>query len=649
MLSRRIIFLICILATVAFSIFFLNRFKNSQNELTGTESDSVKKYSPIPENGKGTAVVIPSDDVVVNTYGTWKIVYTVGKEGINRGGGIAVHISPFWGWTKPQNSNQDYPGYVTVSTSDAKATLDVSVGYPHYVVVRTQGSPITYKQSITVTYGDTGGGKHPLGKAKCDKYAEDEEEFFIKVDSDGDGHFYPIEHQPRINILPGPASALVATAPSLVEIDTPFRLTIAAVDRYDNWAKGYQGTINLSSSPLEIDMPREYHFKKSDSGTKKFQCTIKKTGLYRIRAEDEKKGFKTESNPILCTDNPLDYHLYWGDIHGHSGLCDGTGTPDNYYQYAREVAGLDISALTTHDAHGFIPLDEDEETWNFIREKTDSYYRPGEFVTFLGYEWTNWTYGHQHVLFLHSEEGKVFSFRDPKSATPNGLWECLKGKEAITIPHHVGGGPIPCDWNFYHADFQPITEICSVHGNCEFFGCLKGIYNPEKGHFVRYALARGYRLGIIASGDSHNGHPGRRDPGALTGGLMGIYAESLDRKSIWNALKNRRVYATSGARIILDFNINKYPMGEIIYFNDENAVRDISGEVIGTDLIQEIVIIKNGLNLYTIQGQGIKNTIHYLDKTVLKEGDYYYLRVIQEDGEMAWSTPVWFESLHDSK
>ncbi len=649
MLNKRITLIIFIVTFVVSSLYLLNSHKNSPHELNAGEPASLKESSPLTENGIGTAQVIPSDDVMVNTYGTWKVVYTVGKEGIAAGGGIAVHISPYWGWSAPQNNNQDYPGYTTVSTSNDKATLDVLTGSPHYIVVRTKEVPLTYKQSITVTYGDTDEGTHPFGKAKCDKYAEDGEDFFIKADTNGDGHFYPIENQPRINILPGPAAALVVTAPSLVETNTPFSITIAAVDHYDNWVKSYLGTINLSFSSSSVKIPNEYNFEQSDGGAKRLKGTIKKAGLYRIKVEDKKNGFTSESNPILCTDNPLDYHLYWGDIHGHSNLCDGTGSPDNYYKYAREVAGLDISALTTHDAHGFIPLDEDGKTWNLIRKKTDSYYRPGEFVTFLGYEWTNWTYGHQHVLFLHSEEGGVFSFRNPKSSTPNKLWECLKGKEAITIPHHVGGGPIACDWNFYNPKFQPLTEICSIHGNCEYFNAPKGIYSPKKGHFVRYALARGYRLGIIASGDSHNGHPGRRDFGALTAGLMGVYAETLDRESIWKAIKKRRVYATSGARIILNFNINGHYMGEIAYFNNENDAREISGKVIGTDVIQEVTIIKNGLNLHTQNGKGIETTFHYLDKTMPKDKDYYYLRVIQKDGEMAWSSPVWFEYRHDTK
>jgi hypothetical protein len=85
-------------------------------------------------------------------------------------------------------------------------------------------------------------------------------------------------------------------------------------------------------------------------------------------------------------------------------------------------------------------------------------------------------------------------------------------------------------------------------------------------------------------------------------------------------------------------------MGEIVDLSSENEVRTISGKVIGTDMVQEITIIKNSLTLHTFQGKGRENPIHYLDKTPQKEGDYYYLRVIQHDGEMAWSSPIWFES-----
>ena len=50
-----------------------------------------------------------------------------------------------------------------------------------------------------------------------------------------------------------------------------------------------------------------------------------------------------------------------------------------------------------------------------------------------------------------------------------------------------------------------------------------------------------------------------------TGGLVAVHAEGRDRASIWKALETRRVYGTSGPRILLHFDRidenGRYPMG----------------------------------------------------------------------------------------
>jgi hypothetical protein len=84
-------------------------------------------------------------------------------------------------------------------------------------------------------------------------------------------------------------------------------------------------------------------------------------------------------------------------------------------------------------------------------------------------------------------------------------------------------------------------------------------------------------------------------------------------------------------------------MGQIIPVGDAQTVRNITGEVIGTDVIKEIAIIKNGSTLYAEKGKRKEITINYRDKTPIKAGDYYYLRAVQEDDEIAWSSPVWLE------
>ena len=66
----------------------------------------------------------------------------------------------------------------------------------------------------------------------------------------------------------------------------------------------------------------------------------------------------------------------------------------------------------------------------------------------------------------------------------------------------------------------------------------------------------GHRVGIVANSDGHKGRPGACYPGASFfgsyGGLTCFIAERLDRDAIFEALRRRRHYATTGNRGILD-------------------------------------------------------------------------------------------------
>ena len=76
--------------------------------------------------------------------------------------------------------------------------------------------------------------------------------------------------------------------------------------------------------------------------------------MVRLRATGP-NGLSAESNPMLVTrEGP---RILWGDLHGHSNFSDGTGLPEDYYRYARDVAALDVAALTDHDHWGIPFLD----------------------------------------------------------------------------------------------------------------------------------------------------------------------------------------------------------------------------------------------------------------------------------------------------
>jgi hypothetical protein len=92
-------------------------------------------------------------------------------------------------------------------------------------------------------------------------------------------------------------------------------------------------------------------------------------------------------------------------------------------------------------------------------------------------------------------------------------------------------------------------------------------------------------MGVIASTDDHLGYPG-----AYREGLAAIKAASLTRESIFDALRNRRCYALTGDRILVDFSLNGKMMGSEMPWT---RARKIDVAVTGWDQVDRVEVLKN--------------------------------------------------------
>ena len=138
---------------------------------------------------------------------------------------------------------------------------------------------------------------------------------------------------------------------------------------------------------------------------------------------------------------------------------------------------------------------------------------------------------------------------------PAELWSALDGTPSMTLAHHSAGGPIATNWEFPPDPvLEPLTEVMSVHGSSEAMDSPSLIYSPLRGNFVRDVLDKGFEFGFIASGDSHDGHPGlphlspyynyrfaseTRAAQVGTGGLAAVYTEELSRSALLSAMRER--------------------------------------------------------------------------------------------------------------
>jgi len=591
-----------------------------------------------PADGGGRAWLEVDGDgtsrIVASSTGRWTIVYEAGPLGIAKGGAVRFIASPFWYWSAAQTTTPGKPGYTAIETDAEGVELEVSV--PSFVNIRIGGRGLEAGERIRIAYGAGAAG------AAADRYAEADSSFWVGVDGDGDGAHKLIDDSPGVVVEPGPAAQLVVVLPSTARLSETITVRVAVLDAAANAGVPFHGAVQLAAVPAWPDLPTTLTLVPEDRGVKTVQARVGEAGVYRIIATAvidaaQSRALEALSNPVVVDDSET--RVLWGDLHGHTALSDGTGSVEDYLSYARDVAGLDVVAVTDHDHWGFVALDDDPSAWASIEERVQSRNEPGRFVTLLGYEWTNWIHGHRHVLYFGAQ-GEVLSSLDADYDTPPELWDALRGQDALTFAHHSAGGPVPTNWDFApDPELEPVTEICSVHGSSEAADSPAPIYDPLPGNYVRDALDRGYRLGFVGSGDSHDGHPGLAHLAGGTGGLAAILSPELTREGVRGALKARRAYATNGPRIVLRSALDGHPIGSELQAADVADPALLYVRAVTSAPIERIDVIRSGSVVQSVPGSGAFDFETTVELAGLRSGEYVYVRVVQADGGAAWCTP----------
>jgi hypothetical protein len=166
------------------------------------------------------------------------------------------------------------------------------------------------------------------------------------------------------------------------------------------------------------------------------------------------------------------------------------------------------------------------------------------------------------------------------------------------------------------------------------------------GHFARDALDRGYRLGFVGSGDSHDGHPGLAHLAAGKGGLVAILAGELTREGVLEALRARRVYATNGPRIVLHATLDGAPMGAVVEARP-GASQALEVLVVGQAPLDRVDLVRSGRVVRTVVGGGALEMRFTEAVASLARGEYLYVRAVQQDGGAAWSSGFFTEPFTD--
>jgi hypothetical protein len=492
----------------------------------------------------GRATITPDRPVAAGDFVTLTFTYTAGHP-IDDSGYIKIAFRSVSDFGTPQFSDPALSNYCRVETDGGCRILPRWDPQGHTrpwskaIYLQVRGGYLDEGEHITVTFGERSGGS-PGWQAQT--FCVERFEFKTLVDPIATFQFRELPESPAIEIAPGTAHRAVCIAPSIIPVNQPFTYHLNLEDRWGN--------------PLHLPQTLTHP-------------GFETPGFHYLEAADEGSSLLARSNPIEAFEGDRELKPYWGDFHGQSEETIGSGSIERYFAFGRDYALLDILG---HQGNDFQVTDD---FWDKINRMTTEYYQPDKFVTFPGYEYSaNTPLGGDRNVYFTSEGGQITrsscellpggTSKYPDSPTAVDLFVNLK-KQTDPKPFafaHVGGRY--ADLETHDPDLELAVEVHSAWGTFEWL--------------VDEALSRGYRIGICANSDGHKCRPGASYPGASTfgsyGGLTCVLAGVLDRKNVYEALKARHFYATSGARMLANLRVGMGDgrsaiMGDVIEANSE--------------------------------------------------------------------------------
>ncbi|MGI5817800.1 MAG: CehA/McbA family metallohydrolase [Armatimonadota bacterium] len=615
----------------------------------------------ISRRNAGRTTLSPSR-VEVGESAVFEAVYTAGPHGLP--GGALVRFAVPRAFSTPQTADAEAPGFASVRARRPDG------GEIPVVVESAELSEESHEQvDIICSLPE---GLEP-GGAVVVNYRSDEMYIFPWKRDEVErplwfSHLAPLaaavaadDRRRWVELLPknshsfetvaGPAERLHLILPGRVHEDEEVSLHGIFTDRFRNVPppRGIPSHIRLTI--VDKDGERDLGTPRGKfTAAHRFRMLLGKVnkGLYRIRAWDADTGeFMAQSNPMLVLDEDDErLNVYWGEIHGHTEMSDGSGGFEEMFRHARDEGRQDFAAAADHACYFT------DNEWQWMQDVVNDYNERGGFVTLLGYEWAG-KQGHR-CIYARGRSLKLFRGMCAGEDTLDVVYEHFGDNEdVVSGPHHTGANG---RMEMHDPGIERFIEIYSMWGASDRLGSPKAPLFPGNNPLPAHEwLNRGAMLGFTGGGDCHEGKSGwtpddpRGQGSALHGfarqlryrcGLTAALMPELRRRHLIDALRERRTWATTGARILLEFEASGVEMG----CEGEAEEIELRARLHGVQELQRIEIIRDGEVVWTEEIEGLDAEIEWSDPEPVGERTWVYLHVIQRDGEEAWSSPVWLES-----
>lgn len=491
--------------------------------------------------------------------------------------------------------------------------------------------------------------------------------FYLYVDPSGKGKY----DEPEVftlDIRGNTLSTIRLLTPSYVTKNKRFDIILRFEDEYGNLTNNAPADTLVELSYENIRENLNWKLFVPETGFINVpNLYFNEAGIYTIQLLNPKTKDVFRSPPIKCfAEN--NKHLFWGLLHGESERYDSTENIDSCLRHFRDEKALNFYSVS--------PIESVEETpnevWKTINQNIIEFNEDDRFTTFNGIQWAGSPHKEGLRQIVHLKEVKQpLRKKDNKAGGLEKLYRSSAPKDFISIPCFTMGKGYEFDFKNWDPDFERVVEIYNSWGSSEttkkdgnpvpiLSSSKQGVQESAEGS-IQKALLSNCRFGFVGGGlddrgiyaDFFDGGQEQYPPG-----LTAIIAPEHNRSAISEALYQRSCYATTGERIIVGLYLASVGMGKELSTADKPGLmvnRHLTGFVAGTSDIVKVEVIRNGKVVKTFEpDEGYSFEFYFddmvpLDQVAQSAKDkkppfvYYYIRVTQEDGHMAWSSPIWVD------
>ena len=354
------------------------------------------------------------------------------------------------------------------------------------------------------------------------------------------------------------------------------------------------------------------------------------------------------------------YQLYFGQLHSHTQYSDGSGTLDSALDYVKnlpESANVQFVAFTDHSNYFdttsaanpegalydmSLASSYSQQRWKEYKDKIADFNNAQTGVIAIGGFEMTWSGGPGHINTFNtpgivSRNNSTLNNKT-NDAGIKAYYELLsrpEGSSSISQLNHPGT-TFGTFSDFAYWDGVIDSRIYMVEvGNGE--GQIgAGGYFPSYEYYIM-ALDKGWHVAPTNNQDNHKGKWGNANDARDV-----IITDNFTEEGIYEAIRERRMYATEDKNLELGYTVNGSMMGSIL--SEVPSALDFEVSVSDpdkTDSIAKVEIIANSGRVVHTWSSAAELASGTLSLTLDPNYSYYFVRVTEADGDLAVTSPVW--------